>query len=125
MIFRRFTKGCKDPEIATLDGFTFKFDRPNTFKIGIFKIPEIWMTESMNINLYFDYPKEYKVVALFSYKDENGLEKVFPESGGVEVNRIKTSEGFVLSNGGHFDTPLFPEPHLTKAVQVCSKMSAG
>ena len=121
LIFKRFTKGCKDPEIAIVDGFTFKFDRINTFKIGICKIPELWMTESRNISLYFDYPKGYKVLASFSYTDDDGKERMFPGPAGVVVNRIRTNEGYVLSNGGHFDTPIFPKPHPTRAVQVCRK----
>ena len=106
-----------DPEIATVDGFTFKPSRP--LNISIWKLPVIYMNETKNISLFFDYPRGYKAVASFSYIDENGKVRVFPESSGIKVENIRTNEGQILTNGGHFETPMFPQPHPLKDVKVC------
>ena len=74
----------------------------------------ILMTEQKELSVFLsEYPNNNKIIASFSYKDEDGNYVVFPEPDDKEIHLKRINQG-----GGTFITPLFPTPNPSREIKV-------
>ena len=74
----------------------------------------IVMTEQKELSVFLsEFPRNNKITASFSYKDEDGNDVVFPEPDDKEIHLKRINQG-----GGTFITPLFPTPNPSREIKV-------